>query len=162
MCKLCKCVYKLFGGYDNWRENWCRWAIFFGLSLLILILALFDLVGEMKICNQNIHYLLSSISQGLATVFALVVTMPMLITALLARNKDNNKRRVLYSLVEMSPHQVALYVFYVITIVLPLWLLYTNCMCPLLIRLSFASAIICLVAVIGAAYSFKKRVLKML
>ena len=145
-------IHCFFGGSENWRKNWLRYLIYIGLSILIIVSFLVGGFGKMINKNQNIYYLLSSISQGLATVFVLIVTMRLLIVTSILPTE--NKNTAIDKLIRISPSELTFYVFFVVTIALPLWLLYRNYVCSCLVQLSLAFAIICFIGIINSAFSF--------
>jgi hypothetical protein len=121
-------------------------------GILILISFLAGWLGEVVVSNQNIYYLLSSIAQGLATVFVLTVTIRLLIVTSILSSRS--KKLDIDRFTRIYPSEFAVYIIFVVTITLSLWLLYRNYMCSVLVKLSLAFAIICFIGIINSAFSF--------
>jgi di/tricarboxylate transporter len=130
-----------------------RYIQIIAVSLLILILSLRCEIRVDK--EENIRYLLSSISQGLASVFALVITISLVLTQFFAKDKEISKK---FLEREFRPITILYYIFFIFAIIFPLILLAKDRFEPVYIKLSLGSAVICLYGVIEFALGFKQKI----
>ena len=142
------------GGRKRWPENWRAYLrivvvcfIIVGFSALVPVN---DGIGDNL---QNIHYLLASVAQGLATVFVFVVTVHMLLISSLSKTAD----LVTVLQDELKGPQIIFYALFVCTIMFCLWLLFSDRYFPYHIRICLGGAAICLYGVIESGCAYKRR-----
>ncbi len=158
--KFIRLFYGIIGGRNIWEKRKWVYARFFLINTFIMVFyifvfpLMFPINNQIKCGSQNIYYLLSSISQGLAAVFVLIITIPILLASLLLT--ANRVRWFLKG--ELLPQHLIFYGFFLFTIMLLLWLLYYDNFPSFLIRITLISTTICLYGVIEAALAFKKRI----
>ena len=161
--KVVQLFYGIFGGQNIWKKRKGTYVRIFLTSTGIIVFYffafphIFPIHSQIECGSQNIHYLLSSISQGLATVFVLIITIPILLASLVA--PSGRLKKLLRD--ELLPQHLIFYGFFLLTIVFPLWLLYSDNFPSWLIKIGLTSTTICLYGVIEAALAFKKRIIEL-
>ncbi|MCZ7384867.1 MAG: hypothetical protein O8C63_08995 [Candidatus Methanoperedens sp.] len=154
--KFDKFLHKLTGSGDKISEYKTRYFRMFIITVVLLILPTF--LPEIVVGTDNIYYLLSSISQGLAAVFALVISISLILTQLVFADMREKKERLRYLELEFQPLTVFFYIFFIFSIVFPLWLLALNNFDSLYIKSSLSFATICLYGTIEFALGFKQKI----
>ncbi len=143
---------KLTGSGYQIRKYAGRYKRLFFLNFLWLLVALLNPYIQTDNVT-NMRYLLSATAQALATVFALIATIPMVLIQLFP---SSSKRKQLLKL-ELRPLQISFYLFFVVSIILPLYLLATNNFCSLWVRLCVGFTAMCLYNTVESTLAFKEK-----
>ena len=151
---LKKFLYKLTGSGEKIGEYKGRYFRILIITFFILILPYF--LPEIEVEKENLRYLLSSISQGLAAVFALVITISLILTGLVFANMQEPVDSFIK--LEFRPLTLFFYAFFIFSIIFPLLLLAQNRFDPPYIKLSLSSAIICLYGTVEFTLGFKQKI----
>jgi hypothetical protein len=139
------------------NEYWLhclRMAILSIVALGLPFLPLFKVVSN----PDNIRYLLSSIAQGMATIFALVVTVPMLYFSMMQIAGRSTKTKAAHFIrLELRPLQVISYLLLIVTIIFPLYCLAFNWYHWFMVKFNLGLALFGLYIVFETAFAFKRK-----
>jgi hypothetical protein len=139
-------------GPDVWKKIW-RYirmpSVFVALTGLTLHFLKVNTADA-----DNIRYLLSAIAQGLATVYVLTITIPLLIMPFFI--EDNIRERWLKY--ELNIVQLTFYGIFAFSVILPLILLATGNFSPWLVKLCCGLTAGCLYGTIESALGIKLKV----
>lgn len=144
------CLTKLTGSRSHIYEFKCEYV---RLVIVSVILFIAPLLFGIEICASNMHYVLSSIVQGFAALFALAVTIPMYF----AQSFSEKRYVKMWIDSQLRPLQLLFYFVLVVTIVLPLFLLAWNNFTPFLVKMSLSLALVSIYGTIESVYACRRR-----